>query len=189
MAQLVALLLAAINGVGSGSTVNTPAQVQLASMGLQQAAQQAPRVPLNQVVPVNTQGVHPAPKTKPVNNPRPKPRAVVNHPQTSNQLNTHSCQTFQATVYGPPWGGIEGSGWTATGIHLLPGRHVIAVDPDVIPLGTRVTVQPNPHHWDGEFIAGDTGGAIQGHIVDIFLWQGPKAMDQWGRRSVRVCRA
>lgn len=50
--------------------------------------------------------------------------------------------------------------WTATGMRA--GKGVIAVDPKVIKLGTRVYI---PGY--GMAIAGDTGGAIKGHIIDL----------------------
>lgn len=52
-----------------------------------------------------------------------------------------------------------GTGLTATGIPVAPG--MVAVDPDVIPLGSTVII-------DGqEYLAADTGGAIKGNRIDI----------------------
>ncbi|GHH98049.1 3D domain-containing protein [Neobacillus kokaensis] len=58
------------------------------------------------------------------------------------------------------------SGTTATGIDLRanPNKKVIAVDPSVIPLGSKVYVE-----GFGEAIAGDTGGAIKGNRIDVFI--------------------
>jgi len=50
--------------------------------------------------------------------------------------------------------------WTATGMHQ--GKGVIAVDPKVIPLYSKVYV---PGY--GMAVAGDTGGAIKGNIIDL----------------------
>jgi len=94
---------------------------------------------------------------------------------------------FKATVYGPPWGGIEGGSLSALGVKLRPGRHVIAVDPRVIPLRSLVRVWPNPLGYRGPFLAADTGGAIRGNHIDIFTWHGLRAKDQWGVRPVSVC--
>lgn len=74
----------------------------------------------------------------------------------------------------------SGGGITATG--LVPvsaysaGRGTIAVDPRVIPLGSLVYVEGY-----GEAIAADTGGAIQGNIVDIYVDSHEEAIS-WGRR-------
>lgn len=70
--------------------------------------------------------------------------------------------TVEATAYGADCEGC--SGITANGTALYEGARVIAVDPNVIPLGTRVYV---PGY--GEAIAADTGGAIQGNIIDVFM--------------------
>ncbi|MTD37587.1 peptidase M23 [Erwinia sp. CPCC 100877] len=71
-----------------------------------------------------------------------------------------------------------GSGYiTATGIDLRSQSNVIAVDPSVIPLGSLVEVEGY-----GMAIAGDTGGAIRGNIIDVHF----PTVDQcitWGRRN------
>ena len=56
--------------------------------------------------------------------------------------------------------GCSGRGFTATG--LRAGKGVIAVDPTVIKLGSQVYV---PGY--GKAVAGDTGGAIKGNIIDL----------------------
>lgn len=97
--------------------------------------------------------------------------------------------TFEATAYGPPWGGIQGEGVTATGADLRgsPHDYIIAVDPSVIPLGAEVQIHPNPFGNDDlTFKAADTGGAITGHRIDIYDWRGRASQDGWGRRSVQV---
>lgn len=79
--------------------------------------------------------------------------------------------------------GCDGcSGITATGINLNdnPNKKVIAVDPDVIPLGSRVHVEGY-----GEAIAGDTGGAINGNKIDIHVPTKDEAYS-WGVRTVDV---
>ncbi|WP_371924997.1 3D domain-containing protein [Halobacillus sp. A1] len=74
------------------------------------------------------------------------------------------------------------SGVTRTGIDLRdnPDQKVIAVDPDVIPLGSKVHV---PGY--GEAIAGDTGGAIKGNRVDLFMEENSEAKD-YGRQQIEV---
>lgn len=74
------------------------------------------------------------------------------------------------------------SGITKTGIDLREDadQKVIAVDPDIIPLGSKVRV---PGY--GEAIAGDTGGAIQGHRIDLFMEENGEAMD-YGRKQIEV---
>ena len=50
--------------------------------------------------------------------------------------------------------------WTATGMRA--GKGVIAVDPKVIPLRSKIYI---PEY--GMAVAGDTGGAIKGNIIDL----------------------
>ncbi|AXI08893.1 LysM peptidoglycan-binding domain-containing protein [Oceanobacillus sp. 143] len=75
-----------------------------------------------------------------------------------------------------------GSGITATGIDLNanPNIKLIAVDPNVIPLGTEVYVEGYGHA-----IAGDTGGAIKGNKIDVYVPTNQEAFN-WGVRTVNV---
>ncbi|MCM3511539.1 3D domain-containing protein [Carnobacterium inhibens] len=69
---------------------------------------------------------------------------------------------------------------TATGIDLRENSQVIAVDPNVIPLGSKVYVEGY-----GEAIAGDTGSAIIGNRIDLHM----ESMDQsfaWGIQEVEL---
>jgi len=70
--------------------------------------------------------------------------------------------------------------FTAMGIDLRQNPQVVAVDPSVIPLGSMVEVSGY-----GIAIAGDTGGAIKGNIVDCHFPTVEQCI-QWGRRSVTV---
>jgi peptidoglycan DL-endopeptidase CwlO len=69
-------------------------------------------------------------------------------------------------------------GRTATGIPTAPG--VVAVDPSVIPLGTRLSI---PGYGVG--IAADTGGAVQGSTIDVWFPTLAQAR-AWGRRTVTI---
>jgi 3D (Asp-Asp-Asp) domain-containing protein len=84
-----------------------------------------------------------------------------------------------ATAYRPIRRGIEGGRWTYT---ERDGRsaHGVAVDPTIIPLGSRLWI---PGY--GHAIADDTGGWIKGHRIDIRC-QDEESMDRWGRRKLRV---
>ena len=74
------------------------------------------------------------------------------------------------------------SGITSTGIDLLanPDKKVIAVDPNVIPLGTEVYVEGY-----GKAVAGDIGGAIKGNKIDVHVPTKDEAKS-WGVRTVDV---
>ncbi|PGM57019.1 LysM peptidoglycan-binding and 3D domain-containing protein [Bacillus sp. AFS053548] len=74
------------------------------------------------------------------------------------------------------------TGITATGINLKenPNTKVISVDPSVIPLGSKVNVEGY-----GVAIAGDTGGAIKGKRIDVFIPNKQDAIN-FGRKQVKV---
>jgi len=88
--------------------------------------------------------------------------------------------TVSATAYTAFCAGC--SGVTATGQDLRsnPNQKVIAVDPTVIPLGSKVWVEGY-----GVAIAGDTGGAIKGNKIDVFIPSQDAAMD-WGRKNITI---
>ena len=79
---------------------------------------------------------------------------------------------FEATAY------CYTGNRTATG--TWPSRGTIAVDPEVIPLGSKLYVEGY-----GEGIAEDTGGAIKGEIIDLYMEDRNEALS-WGRRQVEV---
>jgi 3D (Asp-Asp-Asp) domain-containing protein len=71
-----------------------------------------------------------------------------------------------------------GSGTTATGTNVRKGT--VAVDPGVIPLGTRMYI---PSYGYG--VAEDTGGAVVGNIID--LGYGPNDVKDWRSGWVEIC--
>lgn len=94
----------------------------------------------------------------------------------NDNINYKKAMVVEATAY-------SGDGITATG--TVPkrdpnGLSTIAVDPRVIPLGTKVYVEGY-----GYAVAEDTGGAIKNNIIDLFLNSAPECK-QWGRRNVNL---
>lgn len=87
---------------------------------------------------------------------------------------------MEATAYSCNEGDIGGGYVTALGQDLRANPKAVAVDPTVIPLGSRVYVEGY-----GEAIAGDTGGAIKGNIIDVHFAD-PGVLADWGRRQVQV---
>ncbi|RYM06163.1 peptidoglycan-binding protein [Sporolactobacillus sp. THM7-7] len=73
-------------------------------------------------------------------------------------------------------------GTTATGVDLTrnPDAKVIAVDPNVIPLGSKVLI---PGY--GTYTAADTGGKIKGHRIDLHLPTKEEAIN-FGRRTLQI---
>lgn len=108
------------------------------------------------------------------------PKATQKTPSRSNQAKATKEFTVSATAYTASCTGC--SGITKTGINLKqnPGLKVIAVDPSVIKLGTKVHVEGY-----GYAIAGDIGGAIKGNKIDVFI-PTKAAAYKWGRKNVKI---
>ena len=85
-----------------------------------------------------------------------------------------------ATAYTAYCAGCSGTTYTGIDLRANPNQKVIAVDPSIIPLGSRVWVEGY-----GEAIAGDIGGAIKGNIIDVFLESKQDALN-WGRKTVTI---
>jgi len=105
---------------------------------------------------------------------------VVSTPKVDSHYSSSRTLTMVATAYTANCAG--GSGVTATGIDLKanPNQKVIAVDPNVIPLGSKVYVEGY-----GTAIAADTGGAIKGNRIDVFIPDYRSAV-AFGRKTVQV---
>lgn len=72
-------------------------------------------------------------------------------------------------------------GRTASG--RMVSRGLIAADPSVLPLGSRVRLE-HPG-YSGEYLVADTGGAIRGRRIDIWTPSASEAM-RFGRRTVKL---
>jgi 3D (Asp-Asp-Asp) domain-containing protein len=107
-------------------------------------------------------------KAEAVQSQAPAPVASVATPSVTAGPRT---LTVTSTGYSMP-------GRTATGLPV--GFGVVAVDPVVIPLGTRITI---PGY--GEGVAADTGGAVQGMTIDLWFPTLAQAL-AWGRRTVTI---
>jgi len=92
-------------------------------------------------------------------------------------------ETFECTFYGPDVGSI-----TALGNEVYEG--CIAVDPNVIPLGSTVYIEfpPGYEYLNGNFYACDTGGMIYGNTIDVFLNMSEAELNDLGRITVTVYR-
>ena len=99
--------------------------------------------------------------------PSPEPQPAAQAPAGAQRPTL----TVVATAYS-----LHGT--TATGIPVGPG--IVAVDPTVIPLGTRMTI---PGY--GEGVAADIGGAIKGLRIDVWVATAAEAA-QWQWRTVTI---
>ncbi len=100
---------------------------------------------------------------------------------SKEQLSGAKCITVTATAY---CNTSDGGQVTVTG--QKTGYGVIAVDPRVIPLGSKLYVEsPDGSYVYGYCVAGDTGGAIKGNRIDLFLGSESECR-AFGRRSMKV---
>ena len=82
---------------------------------------------------------------------------------------------------------VEATAYTAYNSYSLtstgqkPTWGTIAVDPRVIPYGTKIYIP----EFGNTFIANDTGGAIKGNKIDIFM-NTKKECYNWGRRTIEI---
>jgi 3D (Asp-Asp-Asp) domain-containing protein len=91
-------------------------------------------------------------------------------PQAGNRL------VFRATAY------CKGE-TTASGVGVRTG--IAAADPAILPVGSVVRLEtPNPR-YSGVWTIMDTGPAVRGRLVDLYMWSCKEAL-QFGRRSVRL---
>ncbi len=72
-------------------------------------------------------------------------------------------------------------GRTASGLPVAKG--IIAADPRVLPLGSRVKIEAGS--WSGEYLVADTGGMVRGKRIDIWTPSTRDAM-RFGRRTVKL---
>ncbi len=89
---------------------------------------------------------------------------------------TSATRSFRATAYCL-------KGRTANGGSVRRG--IVAADPRVLPLGTRIYV--NAGAYSGYYTVTDTGGVIKGNILDVWVPSCAEAM-RFGRRSVTVAK-
>ncbi len=99
----------------------------------------------------------------------------ANASQSSNQT-----MYVTATAYTAYCDGCSGVTYTGIDLRANPNQKVIAVDPNVIPLGSKVWVEGY-----GTAIAGDTGSAIKGNRIDLFIPNHDEAV-RYGVKEVKI---
>ncbi|MGX7148335.1 3D domain-containing protein [Enterococcus ureasiticus] len=109
-----------------------------------------------------------------------KKQAQLEKEKTESTKPEGKTMMMEATAYSCNEGFIGGGNLTAMGQDLRLDPMAIAVDPNVIPLGTKLYVEGY-----GEAVASDTGGAIKGNIIDLHFSDVAQCIN-WGRRQVSV---
>jgi 3D (Asp-Asp-Asp) domain-containing protein len=110
----------------------------------------------------------------PIADPASSPVIKQTLPSVSNDDFEVAPRTYTATAYSL-------RGRTASGKPV--SRGLIAADPSVLPLGTRVRVEAGS--FSGEYVVADTGGAVKGRRIDIWTPTAREAL-QFGRRAVKL---
>ena len=110
-----------------------------------------------------------------------KPRQTISYSRTNvsrgMEYRYTDCIEMTATAY------CTGT-HTATGMRVRYG--VVAVDPRVIPLGSRLYIEAANGTWIyGTAVAADTGGAVKGNIIDLYVESYSEAI-KFGRRAAKV---
>lgn len=102
-------------------------------------------------------------------------KAVIDITETGAEAEAASpAITFTATAYS-----LRGRTASGSGVR----RGIIAADRRVLPIGTRVRLDAGS--YSGEYLVADTGGAVRGRKIDIWVPQTSEAM-RFGRRPVRL---
>ncbi len=84
--------------------------------------------------------------------------------------------SFTATAY------CKGT-TTASGVNVRTG--IAAADPDLLPVGSVIQVSKLPDKYNGIYTVMDTGPAVQGRHIDIYIWSCYEAL-ALGRRNVNL---
>ena len=102
-------------------------------------------------------------------------KAAIDKTETGAEAEAASpAVTFTATAYS-----LRGRTASGSGVR----RGIIAADRRVLPIGTRVRLEAGS--YSGEYVVADTGGAVRGRKIDIWVPQTSEAM-RFGRRPVRL---
>ena len=125
--------------------------------------------------------VYPLPTSTPTPTPIPTAKPTLT-PSPTAKINLVHIGQFKITAYSDsPWlNGTDGRGITASGVSTHWGA--VAVDPNVIPLGSKLAIDG----FDGMvFTALDTGGGVKGAWIDIWFPTDWEAI-QWGVRYLNA---
>ena len=122
-----------------------------------------------------------------------KPETIATDPANSRPLVTPTTAVVPIASTEAVAGNfvVSGQSYTATAYSLRGrtasgkpvARGLIAADPRVLPIGTRVRVDAGA--WTGEYIVADTGGSVKGRRIDIWTPTAGEAM-RFGRRLVKL---
>jgi 3D (Asp-Asp-Asp) domain-containing protein len=73
---------------------------------------------------------------------------------------------------------------TASGVNVRNG--IAAADPDLLPVGSVIQVDRLGDRYNGIYTVMDTGPAVQGRHIDIYMWNCDEARYEFGRRTAGI---
>lgn len=83
---------------------------------------------------------------------------------------------FSATAYCK---GLQ----TTSGVAVQTG--IAAADPELLPVGSVIEIDSLPRQYNGIYTVLDTGPAVQGREIDVYMWSCNEAL-QFGRRPIHL---
>lgn len=136
-------------------------------------------------------------ETAVISKPEPEVQAPVPAEKSSLSFETFECTAYDLSVQScgklpsHPAYGITANGTNLRG-QTREMAMAIAVDPNVIPMGSNVYIEFDGERskYNGIYKAVDTGGAIKGHRIDVFFGDSQNVVSQealnFGRANARV---
>jgi len=166
--------------VGSlASYAQTTAQ-DAASQAVSQVSKQSESRPQDHQIGISIPGASTVPNIAPAQPPldysiQPHPSKLELPDFDKPELKSRSApRAFRATAYSL-------RGRTASGVETGPG--IVAADPSVLPLGSIVEIKAGD--YSGVYTVHDTGSAVKGNLVDLWV-RSSKEARQFGRRSIKL---
>jgi 3D (Asp-Asp-Asp) domain-containing protein len=97
-------------------------------------------------------------------------------PKPAAPIATNAVMSFRATAY------CKG---TVTAAGMTPAQGMVAADPAVLPLGSRIRLTGLTARYDGDYVVRDTGAAVRGRRIDLYIRDCREAV-KFGRRTASV---
>jgi 3D (Asp-Asp-Asp) domain-containing protein len=165
--------------VGSLASYAQTATQDAASPAVSQVSKQPESRPQDQIgisIPSATTVLNIAPAQPPLDySIQPHPSKLELPDFDKPELKSRSApRAFRATAYSL-------RGRTASGVETGPG--IVAADPSVLPLGSIVEIRAGD--YSGVYTVHDTGSAVKGNLVDLWV-RSSKEARQFGRRSIKL---
>lgn len=97
-------------------------------------------------------------------------------PKPAAPIAPNPVMSFRATAY------CKG---TVTAAGMAPAQGMVAADPAVLPLGSRIRLTGLTARYDGDYVVRDTGAAVRGRRIDLYIRDCREAV-KFGRRTASV---